>query len=91
MNAGEIRDAIGRDVATRVAKLIEKLLFHGVRMDAAAGARMFGDDEAAVGIGFDDWIADIGEIGNVQPIHLAVAARTLRAAFDDVSRDSAGG
>ena len=60
-------------------------------MHAAAGAGVLGDDEGAVGLGFDDRIADVRHVGNVLPIHLAVAAGTLRAAFDDVAGDGAGG
>ncbi len=56
---------------------------------AAAGACMLGDGEGAIGLGFDDGVADVRHVGNVLPIHLAVAAGTLRAAFDDVAGDRA--
>ena len=60
-------------------------------MIAAAGARMLGDDERAVGAGLDDRIADVGEVGNLPPVVQAVAAGALRAALDDVAGDDAGG
>jgi hypothetical protein len=41
--------------------------------------------------GFDDRETDVREIGNVLPVELAVSARTLPAAFDDVPGDRAGG
>ena len=91
VDGGEIGHAIGRDVVARVADFVEKLLFHAVRIDAPAGAGVLGDGERSVGLGFHDGIADVGQIRNVLPIHLAIAAGALRAAFDDVPGDGAGG
>ena len=47
--------------------------------------------KVAVGFGFDNRIADIGEVRNGLPIHLAISAGALRAAFHGVSGDGAGG
>src|SRR5258708_34678435 len=60
-------------------------------MDAAAGAGVFGDDEGAIGLSFDDGIADVGHVGNVLPVDLAIAAGALGAALDDVAGDGSGG
>ncbi len=89
LDAGEIGDAIGRDVVFRIAQFVQKLLLDGVDAHASAGRFVFGDDESAIGLGFDDRIADVRHIGNALPIHLAIAAGALRAAFDDMSGDCA--
>src|SRR4051812_8190651 len=51
---------------------------------------MLGDRERAVSFRLDDRIADIGEVGNILPIVETIAARTLRAALDDVAGDDTG-
>ena len=60
-------------------------------MDPAAGSRVLGDDKGPVGLGFDDGVADVGEIGEVLPVDLAVAAGGLGAAFNNVAGDGTGG
>ena len=54
LDGREVGDAVRIDVVSRIAQLVEKLLFDDVGMHAAAGAGMLGDDESAVGMGFDD-------------------------------------
>ena len=44
----EIGDDVGRNVFVRIAHFVEKLLFDGLNVDAAAGVVVFGDDELAV-------------------------------------------
>ena len=90
MNGGEIGDAIRRDVFARIAHFVEQLLFDRCDGDAPAGARVLGEAERPVGLGFDDRIADVGQIRNRFPIHLAISAGPLRAAFDGVPGDGAG-
>ena len=87
----EVGDDVGRDVRVRIAHLVHELLGHRRDRDPAAGVRMLVDDERAVGVAFDDRIADVREVGNVLPIVEAVAARALRAAFDDVAGDDSRG
>ena len=50
---------------------------------------VFRDDESAVGFGFENRIADTGEIGDALPVRLAIAAGALGSAFDGVARDRA--
>src|SRR5471030_2288564 len=91
VNAGEIGDAIGRDVILRIAQLVEQLFLDAVGVDAASRGGVFGDAETAVGFGLDDGVADVRHVGDGLPIHLAVAAGALRAALDDVAGDGSSG
>src|SRR5262249_12850394 len=91
LNSGEVGDAIRRDVGSRIADLIEQLLGDTGYIYAAAGPRMLGDHETAVWYRLNDGITDPGEVGNGLPVSLAIAARALRAALDDMARDSAYG
>ena len=52
---------------------------------------MLGDDECAIGLGFDDRVADVVHAGNALPIDLAVSTGRLRPAFNDVAGDRARG
>src|SRR5437763_11527063 len=52
---------------------------------------MFRNNERAVSVGFGDGEADVRQVWNVAPVVLAIAARSLRATFDDVSGDCSGG
>ncbi len=38
-----------------------------------------------IGVPFNNWIADIGQVGNVAPVNKAISAGALRATLDDVS------
>src|SRR5437016_14016679 len=51
---------------------------------------MFSDYERAVRLGFDDGITDAHIVGHGFPIHLAIAARALRATLNGVSGDDPG-
>src|SRR5258707_6600191 len=82
--------AIRRDVAMRVAELVEKLLLYGIQRHAAAGRWVLGYDEAAIRFRLHDRVSDVGHVWNRLPVDLAVAAGTLRAALDDVAGDCAG-
>src|SRR5262249_37025994 len=68
----------------------QELLFYRVDGDAPTGGGVFRDDETAIGLGLDDRVADVGQVGDGLPIDLAVAARALRAALDNVSGDRPG-
>ena len=74
----------------RVAHLVDELLGHPGHGDAAARAGMLGHVEAAVGAGLDDRIPDVGEVGHALPVHEAIPAGALGAAFDGVSGHGAG-
>ena len=50
---------------------------------------MFGNHESAIGRCFNNWETHVGEVGNAAPLVLAISSRTLRATFNDVTRDSA--
>jgi hypothetical protein len=89
-NAGKIGHAIRRDVVPRIAQLVEQLLFHRIDHHSPARTSMLGHHEAAVGLGLHNRIPNICHVRNALPIHLAVAARTLCAALDDMSRDRSG-
>ena len=89
-DGGEIRNAIGRDVHARITELVKQLLFHDIGVDATARARMLGDHERSIGLGFNDGISDVRHIRDVGPIHLAVSSGALRAALDDMSGDGSG-
>jgi hypothetical protein len=88
---GEVDHAIRGHVLARVADFVEELLLHTVGVDAPAGAGMFGHGERSVRLGFHDGVADVGQVRDVLPVHLTVAAGALRAALDDVSGDDARG
>src|SRR5262249_12597356 len=69
----------------------QELLGNGRHIHAAAGSRLLSNDERAIRLGFNDGIADAGEIGNGFPIRLTVSASTLRATFNHVTGNGAGG
>ena len=52
---------------------------------------MFDDFEAAVGAGFDDRVADVGQVGDPFPVAQTIPATALRSALDDVPSDRPGG
>ena len=52
---------------------------------------MFEQIEGPIGACFDDWIPDVGQVGNAFPILEAVAPTALRPALDDVAGDRTGG
>jgi len=54
-------------------------------------AGVLGEAESTVGLRFDNGIADVLQMRNRFPIHLAVSTGRLRAALNRVSRDGAGG
>ena len=56
------------------------------RDDPPAGAVVLGDHDGAVGVGLDDRVSDVREVGDVAPA-VEVAAGGLRAALEDVARD----
>src|SRR5262252_6904669 len=87
----EIGDAVRRDVIFRIAHLVHQLLSNAGYCDSPAGSRVFCDHEGSVLAGLDNRVADVPEIGDRLPIDLAIAARRLRAAFDDVTGDRPGG
>src|SRR5690606_4467202 len=91
VDGGEVGDGVRGDVALRVAHLVEELLLHRGRGDAAAGTLVLGDDEAAVGRRLDDGVADARKAGDAAPVDEAVAAGGLRAALVDVPRDDPAG
>src|SRR6185369_5961234 len=68
VNRGEIGYAIGSDVLCRIADFIEQLLLDRSNRHTSAGARMFGDGERAVRLGFHNRIADVGQVGDSLPI-----------------------
>jgi ribosomal protein L34E len=48
---------------------------------------VFGHHKRPVGCCLDDWITDIGQIGNGAPVIQTISSRALRAALDDVPCD----
>ena len=53
--------------------------------------RVLHDVEAPVGAGFDNGIADVGQVGDPVPVVETVPAAALRSAFDDMPGDRARG
>lgn len=90
LNGREIGDNIRRDVGLRVAHFVEKLFFDTLHVNTPAGAVVFGDDELAARPGLNDRKADASHVGDRVPLELAVAARGLSPAFDDVAGDRSG-
>src|ERR1044072_9921670 len=91
MNAAEIRYHVRRDITFRIAHFIQKLLFDRRDIYPSAGAGMFGNDKFSVRRRLDDGKTDVGHIRYTLPFILAISARALRAAFDDVPGDGTGG
>src|SRR5205085_11662516 len=91
VDAGEVSDAVGRDIGVWVAHLVDELLLDRGNVDATARALVLRDDERAVGSRLDDGKADARQVWNVLPVVLAVAARDLRAALDNVAGNRARG
>src|SRR6185312_12095311 len=87
---GEIGNHVRRDVAVRVAHFLNELLRYSLHRHAATGVGMLGDDKAAILVRVCDRITDVGEIGNVAPVVLAVAAGALRTALEYVTGDDPG-
>lgn len=90
LNGRKIGDNIGRDVSLRVAHFVKKLFFDTLHVHTPAGSVVFGDDELAARPGFNDRKADACHVGDRVPLELAVAARGLSSAFDDVAGDRSG-
>src|SRR6185437_859200 len=74
MERGEIGATIGREVGARVSDFVDELFGYGGDGDASSHVGVFGDDEGSIGVGFDDGIADVGEVGDGFPIVLTIAA-----------------
>jgi len=87
MNRGEVGDAIRCDVLVRIAHLVNKLLFDTRNDDPAAGSFVLCDNKRSVRRRFNNRKTNIREIGNAAPFILAIATRSLRAAFNDMTRD----
>ena len=86
----EIRDHVRKDVGGRIADLVQHLLGDRRRHDQPAGLRRLPQHEAAVDFARRDRIADILPAGHLVPIGMHAAGR-LRAAFEDVTDQAAGG
>ncbi len=85
----EVRDDIGIEVRG-VADLVEQLSGDGADRHDPAGARVLGDDAAAVGGDLGDGEAGVAAFGDLVE-EAVVAAGGLRAALDDVpGGDGAG-
>ena len=88
-HAGEIADDVGKNVGGRIADLVEHLLADGQRRHRAAGFLGLGDDEGTVCETFCDRPADIVPAGfHVFPVR-EIAARDLRAAFQQMAAQRA--
>ena len=88
--AREIGHAVGCQVVLWIAHLVDELVAHGIDVQESTGALVLGHEEGAVGVGFDDRIADACEIGNRAPVGV-IPARALGATLDDMTCDRAGG
>src|SRR5204862_7044786 len=88
-DAGEIRHAIRRDIAFRVAQFVKQLLLHRIDRNPPAGRGVFRHTERSIWIGLHDWVTDVCHIGDIVPLHLALTPRTLRPASNNVSPDGA--
>ncbi len=85
----EVGDDVG--VVVRGSRdFVQQLRLHGADRHEAAGARVFGDREAAVGFEFGDRIADIVKARHFFEERI-VAAAALRTALDDVARRQRAG
>ena len=88
-HAGEIADDVRQDVGRRIADLIEHLFGDRQRRHRAAGVLRLGDDEGAVGETFGDRPADVFPAGfHIAPVR-EIAARDLRAAFEQMAAQRA--
>src|SRR5205807_6086876 len=67
MNAVEVGDAVGRDVASWIAYFVEKLFGHAGNGHTASSARMSGNNKCAVGFGFNNWITAAGILRHLLP------------------------
>ncbi len=85
----EVGDHVGRDVAARIAHLVDQLLLDRAHRDRAAGAGMLGDHEGAVGRDLDHRVADALEMPDAPPVR-EIPAGALGAALHDVAGDDAG-
>src|ERR1700752_2905051 len=85
LNRREISNAVRRDVLVRITHLVNELLLYRRNDDPAAGSFMFGDDKTSVRRRLHNREANIGKIWNPAPLVLAVSARRLRTALDDVT------
>ena len=74
IDRGEVGGAVWSEVSLRITEFVEELFLDGGDGDAAAGARVFGETERAVGLGFNDGVADVFEMRDSFPIDLAVAS-----------------
>src|SRR3546814_7729050 len=80
-----------QQIRARMADLVEHLCEHGMNRHAATGACRLGDDKAAIGFNLDDRKTHVGiAVADRLPVR-EVAAGALRAAFDDVTGQRAGG
>ena len=91
MNCGEIRYTVRCDVLTRIAHLIDQLFLDTRNHDPPARAFVFGDNKSPVGRRFDDGETHVGKVRNAAPLKLAIAARRLGAALDNVPRNGSRG
>src|SRR5580765_3745257 len=87
----EVGNSIRSYVVSRIADLIQQLLGHSSHIHAAASAGMLGNNKRAIVLSFDDWITNVGKVGNALPIRLAVPARALRATLNHMPRNGACG
>ena len=87
----EVSNSIRRNVVLRIADLIQQLLRHSCHIHAAASAGMLCNNKRAIVLSFDDWITNVGKVGNALPIRLAIAARALRATLNHMSRNRSCG
>src|SRR6185369_10239654 len=90
MDRCEISDAIRRDVLVRIAHLVDQLLLNGRDDYPTTRALVFGDHERSIRRSFDDRETDVSKIRDTAPLVLAIATRSLRSAFDDVTSNRAG-
>ena len=90
LHGTEIAHHVGQHVIGRVADLVEHLLCDRRGGDQAAGIVGLGKHEAAVARHFGDREAHVVVVRHQPPIG-EIAAVALRAAFDDVAAQRAGG
>src|SRR5262249_33511558 len=83
--ACEIRDAIRRDIFLWVSHFVEQLLLDRSYRNPPTRSLVLGDRKGTVGIGLDNRVADISNVGNCIPIDQTISAGALRPTLDGVA------
>ncbi len=90
-DGGEVGRDVGRQVAGGIVDLVEELLLHGRRRDAAAGTGKLGDDGATITADLGDREAAMSEVRDLLAAGIGeVAAGHLHAALEQVAHQRPG-